>query len=112
MESLFEQILILFSTPLYAILIGFEIILSNYQQRKTYSWRDTATNVYLMLLNAVIDLFFRSVYVVILDYFYRHQWISFSNAITYWLMLILLEDFLYYWLHRFDHEIRFSGPCM
>ena len=60
-----------------------------------------------MLLNSVIDLFFRSVYLVILDYFYRHQWISFSNVITYWLMLILIEDLLYYWLHRLDHEIRF-----
>ena len=91
MESLFEQILILFSTPLYAILIGVEIVLSNYQQRKSYSWRDTAMNFYLMLLNAILDLFFRSVYVLILDYFYRHQLISFSNAVTYWLMLVLME---------------------
>ncbi len=26
---------------------------------------------------------------------------------AYWLVLLLAEDFLYYWLHRFDHEIRF-----
>jgi sterol desaturase/sphingolipid hydroxylase (fatty acid hydroxylase superfamily) len=25
----------------------------------------------------------------------------------YWTLLLLAEDFLYYWLHRFDHEIRF-----
>jgi sterol desaturase/sphingolipid hydroxylase (fatty acid hydroxylase superfamily) len=106
-ESLFEQILILFSTPVYIILIGAEIILSNYQQRKCYSLRDSAMNIYLMLLNSVIDLFFRSVYLVILDYFYRRQWILFTNVITYWLMLLLIEDFLYYWLHRIDHEIRF-----
>ena len=26
---------------------------------------------------------------------------------VYWILLILAEDFLYYWLHRFDHEVRF-----
>jgi sterol desaturase/sphingolipid hydroxylase (fatty acid hydroxylase superfamily) len=102
-----EQILILFSTPFYIILIGVEILLSNYQHRKFYSLKDTAMNIYLMLLNSVIELFFRSLYLVILDYFYRHQWISFTHVITYWLMLVLTEDFLYYWLHRFDHEVRF-----
>lgn len=107
MESLVEQVLIVFATPVYIILIGVEILLSNYQQRRLYTWKDTAMNIYLMLLNSIIDLFFRSIYVVILDYFYRHQWISFTNVFTYWLMLILMEDFLYYWLHRFDHEIRF-----
>lgn len=106
MGHLFEQILILYTTPLYIILIGVEILLSNWQHRRLYSLKDTAMNVYLMLLNSVIDLFFRSVYVLILDYFYRRHVISFSNVVTYWMMLLLLEDFVYYWLHRFDHEIR------
>ena len=32
------------------------------------------------------------------------QW---QNAFAYWIILLLAEDFIYYWLHRFDHEIRF-----
>jgi len=24
----------------------------------------------------------------------------------YWILQVLVEDFMYYWLHRFDHEIR------
>jgi len=106
METLKEQILILVSTPLYIVIIGLEVLLSNYQHRKLYSWKDSATNLYLMLLNGAIDLLFRAVYLVILDYFYRHHLISFTHVFTYWFMLVLAEDFLYYWLHRFDHEIR------
>jgi sterol desaturase/sphingolipid hydroxylase (fatty acid hydroxylase superfamily) len=102
-----EQILLLFSAPIYLVIIGIEVLLSNYQHRKLYNWKDTAASVYLMLLNSFIDLVFRAVYVVILDYFYQHQLITFTNAIAYWLLLVLAEDFLYYWLHRFDHEIRF-----
>lgn len=107
MESLKEQLLLFISTPLYVIVIGVEILLSNYQFRKLYTLKDTFANIYLMVLNSVIDLLFRGIYVLILGYFYTHKLISFENAIAYWLILLLTQDFLYYWLHRFDHEIRF-----
>jgi len=106
MHALREQILIFISTPVYIIIIGVEILLSNYQHRKLYTWKDTAANVYLMFLNSAIDLMFRAVYLVILDYCYRYRIISFSNVFVYWFLLVIAEDFLYYWLHRFDHEIR------
>ncbi len=106
MDSIREQILIFISTPLYVIIIGLELLLSNYRHQKLYTWKDTAANIYLLLLNSAIDLLFRGVYIVILDYFYRHHIFSFSHAVVYWFMLVLLEDFLYYWLHRFDHEVR------
>jgi sterol desaturase/sphingolipid hydroxylase (fatty acid hydroxylase superfamily) len=102
-----EQLLILISTPVYIVIIGAEILLSNYNHRKLYTWKDTAANIYLMLLNGGIDLLFRAVYVLILDYFYRHHFLTVTNVFSYWFLLILAEDFLYYWLHRFDHEIRF-----
>jgi sterol desaturase/sphingolipid hydroxylase (fatty acid hydroxylase superfamily) len=105
-ENLKEQILILISTPVYLIIIGLEILLSNYQHRKLYSWKDTLNSVYLMLLNSIIDLLFRSVYLLILQVCYHHHWISITNVFSYWFLLLLAEDFLYYWLHRWDHEIR------
>jgi sterol desaturase/sphingolipid hydroxylase (fatty acid hydroxylase superfamily) len=101
-----EQLLILFSTPVYVIIIGLELLLSHLQHRKLYSWKDTVSNVYLMLLNATIDLSFRVIYVAILVHVFDHQLFSWKMGISYWVMLVLAEDFIYYWLHRFDHEIR------
>jgi sterol desaturase/sphingolipid hydroxylase (fatty acid hydroxylase superfamily) len=101
-----EQFLILISTPLYIFIIGIELLLSHFQHRKLYNLRDTAANVYLMLLNATIDLSFRVIYVAILVHLYDHNLISWNLRISYWVLLILGEDFLYYWLHRFDHEVR------
>ncbi len=106
MQAVYEQLLILVSTPLYIIIIGLEILLSNYGHKKAYTWKDTAANVYLMLLNACLDLFVRGVYLFVLTYFFHYQVLSFSNVIVYWITLLVFEDFLYYWLHRFDHEIR------
>ncbi len=104
--SLREQLLILISTPFYIIIIGLELLLSHLQHRKIYSWKDTASNIYLMLLNAGIDLSFRAVYVAVYIYLFNHKILSWETGVSYWVLLILSEDFLYYWLHRFDHEIR------
>jgi sterol desaturase/sphingolipid hydroxylase (fatty acid hydroxylase superfamily) len=104
--SLQEQLLILISTPFYIIIIGGELLLSHLQERKLYSWKDTAGNIYLMLLNAGIDLGFRIIYVAVFLFIYNHRIVSWEHGILYWIVLVLAEDFLYYWLHRFDHEIR------
>ncbi|HVU85258.1 MAG TPA: sterol desaturase family protein [Puia sp.] len=106
-SSVREQFLILFSTPLYIFIIGLELLLSHLQHRKLYSWKDTAGNIYLMLLNATIDLSFRVIYIAVLLHAYDHRLISWKAGLSYWVMLVLAEDFIYYWLHRFDHEIRF-----
>jgi len=58
MESIREQWLILISTPIYVMIIGLELLLSHLQHRKLYTFKDTITNVYLMLMNGGIDLAF------------------------------------------------------
>ena len=63
-------------------------------------------NLLLMLLNGGLDLLFRGFTLIVLDFCWRHRLISFGNPVVYWIMLTVAEDFMYYWLHRFDHEIR------
>lgn len=107
MHSIREQLLVLISAPVYMLIILCEILFSNFQHRKSYSFIDTITNIYLLIANSSIDLLFRTLYVGVLVFFFNRQWYQFSNPVVYWIVLLLLEDFLYYWLHRFDHEIRF-----
>lgn len=107
MDSLREQWLILISTPIYFIIIGVELILSHISHRKAYTLKDSLANLYLMLVNSGIDLAFRMVYLAILQYFFVHGVWQWQHVFLYWLVLFLAEDFLFYWLHRFDHAIRF-----
>lgn len=88
------------------VIIGTELVLTHLQHRKAYTVKDTLTNVYLMLLNMGMDLLFRVVYMVVLQYFFLHAVYSWQNVVLYWFILLVSEDFLYYWLHRFDHEVR------
>ncbi len=108
MESVQENFLILCTTPLYLLLILGEILLSNQQKLHLYSVKNTLSNVYLMLLNSGIDFAFRIIYAgIVFQWGFDHRFMQWQIGIGYWVALIIGQDFLYYWLHRFDHEIRF-----
>lgn len=107
MTNELEQTIIQLTTPFYAILIGLEALLSHWQHRHFYTWRDTFTNFLLMLFNGGIDLAFRAVYVVILAWFYQYHFTEITNVYAYWLLLFLAEDFVFYLLHVVDHYSRF-----
>jgi sterol desaturase/sphingolipid hydroxylase (fatty acid hydroxylase superfamily) len=102
-----EQLLILITTPLYLVVIGFEVILSHLHLKKYYSFKDTFINVYLCLLNSSIDLIFRTVYIVILVAIFGFHVIDFSfSPFLYWFLLFILEDMAFYIEHRVDHFCR------
>ncbi|MCB0531826.1 MAG: sterol desaturase family protein [Lewinellaceae bacterium] len=107
MEALREQWLILISTPIYVFVIGLELLTSHWRQAKSYTWRDTLTNLYLMLLNSGIDLLFRGAYVLIFEWCFQRRFLDWGSPWAYWLVLVVSMDFLFYWLHRVDHHCRF-----
>ena len=103
-----EQLLILISTPIYLVVIGLELLLSHLRKQKSYTLKDTFQNIYLMLLNAGIDLLFRIIYIgIILSFVFDHRFAGpISIPWIYWGVLLIYEDFMYYWLHRVDHHCR------
>src|SRR6476620_10264280 len=104
MHSSREAWFLIFSVPLYAILIGTEIILSNWTGKKIYTLRDTLQNVYITLTNAGLDIVLRGLfYVSVLLWAYDHHVYQLQNAWLYWFALFILEDLAFYIEHRIDH---------
>lgn len=107
MVSYLEQLIIYFTTPIYAIVIGIEIFASHYQHRTFYSIQDTIQNVYLMLANMGIDVLMRGVTLFVLVGLFQFHWIEWDRSSWYyWVLLFLAEDFIFYWIHRIDHVVR------
>jgi len=103
-----DDLVVLYSVPIYAIVIGAEMVYSWRKHLKLYSTKGVLTNVYLTLLNMSLDLLVRVGCLAILDYFYAHRVVDLTwSPFLYWFILILSEDFMYYWLHRVDHYCRF-----
>lgn len=107
MQSSRETWFLLMSVPLYVLLIGAEIIMSNWKGNKYYTLKDTLQNVYLTITNGTLDLILRSLfYVGVLMWSYQHHFFTVENIFLYWLLLFLLEDFAFYFEHRIDHYCR------
>jgi len=107
MSTLNEQLLQLYSLPLYTVLIGAEVLISNYRKTNFYSWKETIMNLYLNILNAGIDLLLRLVLgLSMLNFVYQYHFPINWHPIVYWAMLLLAEDFLFWLEHYVDHSCR------
>lgn len=107
MESLREQMLFFITTPIYVGVIALEAFWSNYRPIGKYAWPNTLTNLCFMLLNGGLDLLLRGVYLLVLGWCFQFRLIDWSYGWWYWVILLVAEDFCYYWLHRLDHHCRF-----
>jgi sterol desaturase/sphingolipid hydroxylase (fatty acid hydroxylase superfamily) len=107
MTQEYIQTLVLSATPLYAIVIGIEMIMSYVHNRHYYTAKDTLTNVYLSTLNFLLDVLMKGMVLIVLGGLYEYRWFQIDHVWLYWTMLLLLEDFAFYWEHRIDHYCRF-----
>lgn len=108
MNEFREAILIKLSIPIYALVIGFEFFYSYFKRKGLYTTKGVLSNVYLTLLNMSLDIVIRGLCLYVLTYFYRFKLADLSgHAVLYWTVLIIAEDFMFYWLHRVDHYCRF-----
>ncbi|MCW3123610.1 MAG: Sterol desaturase [Flavipsychrobacter sp.] len=107
MNEFQKQVVLLFSIPIYVIIIPLEILLSNFKHRKFYSWKETAVNIYLNLLNAGVDLMLRLfIAFALMNFIYQYHLPITWNPVVYWLVLLFGEDLLFWTEHYVDHSVR------
>lgn len=106
MNEFREALLIAITTPIYAIVIGAEILFSYIHNKNHYSVKGTLANIYLTSLNLGLDILIRGVCLIVLNYFFQFKFVEISNQYAYWGVLLIVQDFMYYWLHRVDHYCR------
>lgn len=109
MNEFREALLIKLTVPVYAIVIGIEILYSYWHEKKYYSTKGTLSNVYLSTLNFSLDILVRSICLGVLWFFYQFKFTGINKDLhpfLYWGILLVSQDFMFYWLHRVDHYCR------
>ena len=99
-----EAVVVLITMLVVLTLI--EMGLSYWENRKYYQKRDTFTNIYLTLLAFVLNLVVKTSTFFILDYTWHFRLFEIKNAIAYWVILVVVQDFLYWVLHYIGHYCR------
>jgi sterol desaturase/sphingolipid hydroxylase (fatty acid hydroxylase superfamily) len=104
---------VLFSPTVIAIpVFVFLIVLEGWYDARTnageYERRDTSTNIGLGLISVVWGALFGIAQVLIYVGLYEITPLRVPVAAWWaWPAVLLLDDFCYYWFHRFSHEMRF-----
>ena len=109
MNEFREALLIKLSIPIYALVIGLEIFYSYWHEKKYYTTKGVLSNLYLSTLNFSLDILIRGICLGVLWYFYQFKFAGIDkliHPILYWSVLLVAQDFLFYWLHRVDHYCR------
>jgi sterol desaturase/sphingolipid hydroxylase (fatty acid hydroxylase superfamily) len=100
-------LLLLAMGPVFLLSIGAEAWYWWRHDRSVYAWRDVLSNAALALLHQGADafvlwLFVRTVYTAL----YEHGLHLFPRTAASFVVLLVLQDLLYYAFHRASHRIR------
>ena len=91
MNEFREELLIKLSIPVYAIVIGAEILFSYLHDKKYYSTKGVLANIYLSTLNFMLDILLRGVCLAVLWYFYQFKFVEIDKvAHPFWYWFVLL----------------------
>ncbi len=98
---------IILSIPVFFILIGFEILVSFLNRLNLYRLEDAITNISCGIVMQITEVFSKTVLIVGYLFLYEnYRFFTIEDSILTFVLLFIGVDFLYYWFHRYAHEIN------
>ena len=100
--------LIFLALPVFFLSILVEVYINNHEHLHLYKGIDTWTSLVTMLVSAVVEFFPKLL--AFIAFIFLHDISPLNDVIGRqwwaWAILFLLDDFIYYWFHRLNHEVR------
>ena len=92
---------------IYIAAIIIEALYSYRSQKKLYSFKDSFVNIFLGIVGVLNRLLTKGAWLALWIYLYQFSFFKISESIWSWLLLFCLNEFVYYWFHRFSHENKY-----
>lgn len=100
--------LILYAIPFFVLTLIIEIIVDVRERAQAYETKDTITSLTMGLGNVLLGVVSKVMVFGIFMLIYEHLRLFTIPFVWWaWVLILVLEDFLYYWFHRISHESRF-----
>ena len=100
---------VVFALPLFFSAVALEALISAHQIRKLYALQDFIMSMIMLVFSSIVDLL-PKVFAFI-TFAYLHEISPLHDLVQRqwwaWILLFFLDDFIYYWFHRANHEVRF-----
>jgi len=95
--------------PFFFLLIAVEMLAARLMKRKVYRLNDSINDLSCGVMQRLMVTFFSAL--MIAGYFYLYANLRFFSleptSPWVWVAAFFATDFIYYWFHRFSHEINF-----
>ncbi|MEA5138702.1 sterol desaturase family protein [Arcicella rigui] len=96
-----------FAVPFFLFLIGLEYWVSKKKGKHFYNFNDTISNLSVGIAERLLDGLTLGLFYFVYDYLYKHfAFFHIQPSVLSWIGLLLITDFLWYWYHRFGHEVN------
>jgi sterol desaturase/sphingolipid hydroxylase (fatty acid hydroxylase superfamily) len=99
--------LIVLAIPVFFLLIAIEMVAARILEPQAYRFSDSVADLGCGILDQVTDVFAKTlVFAGYLFLYGRFRFFSIPEASAWtWAACFVSVDFLYYWFHRFGHEV-------
>lgn len=103
--------MLLVSVPVYLVGIGVEAVAlprlkASGRDVLGYERRDTVANIAMGAGSLVIGVVYAALAAALATFLYRYRLVD-LDGVWAWVVAMVGWDFLYYWTHRWEHEVRF-----
>jgi sterol desaturase/sphingolipid hydroxylase (fatty acid hydroxylase superfamily) len=101
--------LVLYSIPAFLVLIALEALWARrHPEHPGYERRDTVASMSMGIVNVAVSTGAKFLSIPFFALLYQYRVLDLGQPDMWWSWLVLLvaEDFCYYWFHRTHHEVR------
>jgi sterol desaturase/sphingolipid hydroxylase (fatty acid hydroxylase superfamily) len=97
-----------FAVPLFAGLMYLEYYLSKKKGKGDgFQFNETVANINVGIVERLTDIFAAGIFYFFFKWIYTHFAIfDIRPGVWTWILLFLFTDFMWYWYHRFGHEVN------
>lgn len=100
--------------PIYILLMLAEVIYTRFKKQDYYFYEDSLADLCLGVLSRIFDGIILLGLVFVYNGLYQISWgVQFLPKIflsptspLHWIVLFIILDFLFYWAHRYSHELK------
>ena len=92
----------------FALMVLEMVLIKAKLVRGQYEWRDTLASIAMRAGNYTTNVLLAGATVAVFAFIYQYRLFDIRmNSPWAWAAIVVLDDFAYYWFHRFSHQCRF-----
>ena len=96
-----------FAIPFFLVLIGLEYRHAHKKGKRFFDFAESVANLNVGMAERLTDFFTAGSFYFLYAYIHSHYALfHIKNSALTWILLFLLTDLIWYWYHRFAHEIN------